>query len=147
MLEVPDGIRGHAFFILLLNFDLLDGDQGLGIIPKVAKIDIGIGTFTELLACFLLKFNLKCGETCVLPLIYLCFSSSFICSARSRPMPLLGDAVLGLVPFEVTTLADGLDLLVGPFLSAKAGGTIKGETAICYGSHKPTLLFYPHTVQ
>src|SRR5277367_5879004 len=55
MLEFPNGIRSHAFFILLLNFDLLDGNQGLGIIPKVTKIDIGIGTFTELLPCFLLK--------------------------------------------------------------------------------------------
>jgi hypothetical protein len=90
------------------------------------------------------------GETCALPLTYLCFSSSFICSARSRPRLLLGDVVLGLVPFEVTTLADSLDLLAGPFLSAKAGGTINGETAICSksdGWRKPTLLFYPHMVQ
>ena len=53
MLELSDGIRGHAFFILLLNFNLFDGNQGFGVISKVTKKDIGIGTFTELFACFL----------------------------------------------------------------------------------------------
>lgn len=62
--------------------------------------------------------------------MYLCFSSSFICSAKSRTTPFLGDVVLEFMSFEATTLADNLELLLGPFLSAEAGGTIKGETAI-----------------
>jgi hypothetical protein len=74
-----------------------------------------------------LEYNVEVVE---IPLTYLCFSSSFICSARSRTTPFLGDVVLEFVPFEVTTLADNLDLLPGPFLSAEADGTINGEIAI-----------------
>ena len=83
-----------------------------------------------------------------IPLTYLCFSSSFICSARSRTTPFLGDVVLEFVPFEVTTLADNLDLLTMPFLSAEADGTINGEIAVSKddGSRKPVLRFYPHMV-
>ncbi len=53
MLEFSDGIGSHPFFILLLNLNLLDGDQGLWVISKVTKVDVGIGTFTKLLACSL----------------------------------------------------------------------------------------------
>jgi hypothetical protein len=75
--------------------------------------------------------DLECvGRRASIPLTYLCFSSSFICSARSRPRPLLGDVVLEFVLFNFTTLADNLDLLLVPVLSAEAGGTINGETAI-----------------
>lgn len=70
------------------------------------------------------------GDRIVLPLTNLRFSSSFICSAKSRLVPLLADASAAEVPLEGTVLANSLDLLEGLGRSAGAGGNINGETAI-----------------
>ena len=62
--------------------------------------------------------------------MYFCFSSSFICSARSRPAPLLFCATSGVAPLEEGAAVDSLerlDVLV-PF-SVEPGMT-RGEFAI-----------------
>jgi hypothetical protein len=62
--------------------------------------------------------------------MYFCFSSSFICSARSRPAPLLLCATSGVAPLEEGAAVDSLerlDVLV-PF--SVEPGTTRGEFAI-----------------
>lgn len=66
----------------------------------------------------------------ILPFIYFCFSSSFICSAKSRP-PLLADRTSEDAPLE--TWFDSFDL-APTFLSAGARGRISGETAMMRSS-------------
>jgi hypothetical protein len=66
-------------------------------------------------------------------LTYFSFSSSFICSARSWPVPLLADDGSGVAPLETRVFAS-FDLMSAVFFSAEPGGTTKGDTAIAnYG--------------
>lgn len=50
MLELADGVGGEALCVFLLLLDLLDGDELRGIGARVAQVDDGVGSFTELLA-------------------------------------------------------------------------------------------------
>ena len=63
------------------------------------------------------------------PLTYLFFSSSFICSARSKPVPFPACGSSGVVPFEACA-AESFDLVVAVLRSADPGGTTSGETAM-----------------
>ncbi|EGY17724.1 F-box protein pof6 [Verticillium dahliae VdLs.17] len=50
MLELADGVGGHALAVFLLDLDLLDGHEGGGVGSQAAEEDDGIGTLAELLA-------------------------------------------------------------------------------------------------
>ncbi|KAI9158770.1 Aspartate kinase FUB3 [Paramyrothecium foliicola] len=51
VLELAHGVGRHALGVLLLNLDLLDGDERRRLGAQVAEEDDGVGTLTELLAC------------------------------------------------------------------------------------------------
>ena len=57
MLELADGVGGHAFAVLFLDLDLLDGDEGGGVGAEAAEEDDGVGTLTELFALMYLRFS------------------------------------------------------------------------------------------
>jgi hypothetical protein len=72
------------------------------------------------------SLDTECAE--VQPLTYLCFSSSFICSARSRPAPLLVFPASGVAPLDARAVTEGF-VRLGAFFSAELG-TMRGELAI-----------------
>lgn len=95
----------------------------------MAEVDVGVGSFSEFPAwvevsgCGIRKRGRK-----ELPLTYLCFSSSFICSARSCPVPLLDCATSG-VPSLEAELEESLERSVEAAFPASPG-TTSGEFAM-----------------
>jgi hypothetical protein len=116
-----------------LDLDLLYGDEAAGVCGEVAEIDICVGSLAEFLAWVQLV-EVRWGEVgkeegCE-PFTYLCFSSSFICSARSRPVPPFAEIPetdSGVPPLEAGTWS--LDLVVGGSLS-EPGRMMRGEFAM-----------------
>lgn len=50
VLELADGVGGHALGVFLLDLDLLDGHELVGIGAQVAQVDVGVGPFSEFAA-------------------------------------------------------------------------------------------------
>jgi hypothetical protein len=48
--EFADSVRGETFGVFFLHFDFLDGDEFGRVGFEVAKIDVGVSSFTEFLA-------------------------------------------------------------------------------------------------
>jgi hypothetical protein len=70
----------------------------------------------------------ECGE--IQPLTYLCFSSSFICSAKSSPAPLVVLAASGVAPLDTAAVFESFVRLAALF-SVEPGITT-GELAILW---------------
>lgn len=126
--EFADGVWGHAFGVLFLDFYLLDSNEFGWICAEVTEVDICIGSFTELLPCEILDGGSRGNEGCG-PLTYLCFSSSFICSARSWSALLLLGISEG-VPFVLGLAVEIFDLLAAAPRSTELVWVTRGERAI-----------------
>jgi len=95
----------------------------------MAKVDVCVGTFSELSAWGRLAGSIRnCGE--IQPLTYLCFSSSFICSAKSSPAPLLVPAASGVAPLDAGAVFESFVRLAALF--SEEPGTTTGELAILW---------------
>lgn len=58
MLQLADRVGSHALCVFFLDLDLLDGDTGCRAGAQVTEKHDGVGTFTELLAFYILALFL-----------------------------------------------------------------------------------------
>lgn len=56
VLEFAHGVGRHALGVFLLDFDLLDGDFGVGVGAQVAEEDDGVCSFSEFFALDVFPF-------------------------------------------------------------------------------------------
>ena len=61
MFQFADCVRGHPFCIFFLDLDLLNCDELGRVGAQMAKVDVGIGTFSELLALDRLAGSIRNG--------------------------------------------------------------------------------------
>jgi hypothetical protein len=62
MFQFADSIGGHSFCIFFLNLDLFDCDELGWVGAEMAKVDVCIGTFSELFAWGRLAGSIRNAE-------------------------------------------------------------------------------------